>query len=436
MQRRMLRGAALVVAAALVLAGCGIGAGPTDVGLTDKPVTLTMSWWGADARTQKTLEAIKLFEADHPNIKVEPQYADWNGYWDRLATTTAAGDMPDVMQFDEVYLTSYANRGTLLDLQKVSSVLDTSALSPDTLDSGRVGGTLDAVPIGAAPNGVIINKTLFDQYGVALPDTATWTWEQFTQAAVQLQTASGGKVNGVSLFGNDAFPLNIWARQHGDQLYGSDGKVAISPETVASYFQRELDWIKAGASGSASEWAEGNGNTLDQADIVTGRVGMMFIPAGSLTSYQSAAPKFTYVIANWPTDPDTKPGFQYLKPSMYWAASARSEHPAEAGLLINFLTNDIRVAKLFGVDRGVPANPKFRDALSAGLDANTKMAFDFTAAMATESGPAPAPTPNGASDVQTMIGRYNQQALFGQLSPEDAGKAFVEELQRSIDAAS
>jgi multiple sugar transport system substrate-binding protein len=432
----MLRASALVAAATLVLAGCGIGSNPVDVELSKDPVTLTMAWWGADARTQQTLEAIKLFESEHPNIKVESQYADWNGYWDRLATTTAAGDMPDVMQFDEVYLASYANRGTLLDLQKVAGVLDTSALSPDTLDTGRVGDTLYAVPIGAAPNGVIINKSLFDQYGVTLPDTTTWTWDQFTQAAVQLHAASGGKVNGVSLFGNDAFPLNIWARQHGDQLYDSKGHVAISPETVASYFQRELDWIAAGASGSAAEWAEGNGNPLDQSDIVTGRVGMMFIPAGSLTSYQSAAPGYTYVIANWPTGPDTKPGFQYLKPSMYWAASARSEHPAEAGLLIDFLTTDPRVAKLFGVDRGVPANPQFRDALSAGLDANTKMAFDFTAAMATESGPAPATTPNGASDVQIMIGRYNQQALFGQLSPQDAGKAFVEELQRSIDAAS
>jgi multiple sugar transport system substrate-binding protein len=84
----------------------------------------------------------------------------------------------------------------------------------------------------------------------------------------------------------------------------------------------------------------------------------------------------------------------------------------------------------------VSANPQFRDALSAGLDANTKMAFDFTAAVAAESGPAPATTPNGASDGQIMIGRYNQQVLFGQLSPQDAGKAFVEELQRSVDAAS
>lgn len=432
----LLGAAGIVTISAVAMTGCATGASPSDMTLTDDDVTLTLSWWGGDSRAQSTLDAIALFEEKYPNITVEPQYSDWSGYWDRLATTTAGGDMPDVAQFDEVYLASYADRGTLLDLGETGGILDTGAMSPETLDTGKVGDTLYGLPIGAAPNGVVINTTLFDEYGVALPDTSSWTWDEFTAAAEQLQTASGGKVHGVNLFGNDSFSLNIWARQQGDQLYDSDGSVAIKPETVASYFQRELDWIESGASGTASEWAESNGSSLDQSDIVTGGVGMMFVPAGTLTSYQAAAPNFTYIIANWPTDADTEDGFQYLKPSMYWSASSTSEHPAEAALLIDFLTTDPSVAKLFGVDRGVPANPEFRAALEADIDPNTQMAFDFTDAMSEESGPAPAITPNGASDVQTMVGRYNEQTLFGQLTPQEAGEAFVKELQRSIDAAS
>jgi hypothetical protein len=68
----------------------------------------------------------------------------------------------------------------------------------------------------------------------------------------------------------------------------------------------------------------------------------------------------------------------------------------------------------------VSANPQFRDALSAGLDANTKMAFDFTAAMAAESGPAPATTPNGASDGQIMIGRQKATVSTPELSSTSA----------------
>jgi multiple sugar transport system substrate-binding protein len=428
---------AAVTAVGVLLAGCGTS--PTnsgDVKLSDEDVTVSITWWGGDARTQATLDAIELFEKEHPNITVEPQFADWSGYWDRLATTTAGGDAPDVMQFDEVYLASYGAKGALVDLESLSNVLKTDTLDDSVLDSGRVDEQLLGLPIGAAPNGVIINKTLFKQYGVPLPDTDSWTWDDFNATAQALSDASDGKVRGVNLFGSDTFSLRIWARQHGEELFDTAGNVAITQETLEDYFQLERDWIDSGASMSAAEWAEMSGATLDQSSIVTGDVGMMFIAAGSFPSYQAAAPDFEYTIGNWPTDEATEPGFQYLKPSMYWAASSQSEHPAEAGLLINFLTTDERVAKLFGVERGVPANPALQAAISGTLDDSNQQLVDFVEQMGEVAGPGSPVTPNGASDVQTVIGRYNEQALLGQMSVEDAAKGFIEDVQGTIDAAS
>ncbi|MFD6138343.1 ABC transporter substrate-binding protein [Promicromonospora sp. NPDC060271] len=437
--RRIHKGAGMAALAAvgMLLAGCGIAStGSGDVELSEQDVTISMTWWGGDARTQATLEAIELFEADHPNITVEPQFADWSGYWDRLATTTAGGEAPDVMQFDEVYLASYGARGALTDLESLSGVLKTDDLDDSVLDSGRVGEQLLGLPIGAAPNGVIINKSLFEKYDVPLPDTTSWTWDEFNATAEALSDASGGEVRGVNLFGADTFSLRIWARQHGDELFDADGNVAISAKTVEDYFDLERSWIDSGASASAAEWAETSGVPLDQSSIVTGGVGMMFIAAGSFPSYQAAAPDFEYTIANWPTDDATEDGFQYLKPSMYWSVSSRSEHPAEAGLLVNFLNSDERVAELFGVERGVPVNPVMKDAVAGSLDEANQLVVDFTEDMGEESGPGSPVTPNGASDVQTIIGRYNEQVLLGQMSVEEAAAGFIDEVQNAIDAAS
>jgi multiple sugar transport system substrate-binding protein len=435
MQRRMLGSVAVTALAGLVLTGCAVSPNNASTELSDEDVTLTFAWWGADARTQLTNEAIALFEEEYPNISVEAQFADWNGYWDRLATTTAAGDMPDVTQFDQLYLASYADRGTLLDLSTVPDVLDTSSIPKEILDAGLVNGTQYAVPVGGTANGVIVNTTLFEQYGVPLPDFDSWTWSDYSDASLAITAASGGQTYGATPFGSDSFSLTVWARQHGEELFDEDGNVIISPETLASYWDKGLELIESGAAPSVTHLAETSGVTLDQSDLVVGKTAMGFIPAGQFTAFQSAAPNFTYTIVNWPIDDDTAEGFQYLKPSMYWAASAGSANPAESALLIDFLTNDIRVGKLFGTDRGVPATPEFQEAIAPDLDDSGRLALDFTAEITEVIGDAPPITPNGASDIEVVLGRYNQDVQFGNSTPEVAAAAFIKEVQASLDAA-
>ena len=80
----------------------------TEPTLSDEPVTLSFTWWGNDARHAITEQLIAAFEAEHENITIEPQYTDWAGYWDKLATTVAAGDAPDIIQMDEKQLSTYA----------------------------------------------------------------------------------------------------------------------------------------------------------------------------------------------------------------------------------------------------------------------------------------------------------------------------------------
>ena len=153
---------------------------------------------------------------------------------------------------------------------------------------------------------------------------------------------------------------------------------------------------------------------------MVGKTAMAFIAAGQFTAIAAAAPDYDYEVVDWPAGPGAQEGFQYPKPSMYWAASSQSEHPAEAALLIDFLVNDPEVAEAFGTERGIPANEEFQAAIEPSLDDDAKKLLAFTQLVAERSGDAPPITPNGASEIETMLSRYNQQVQFGELTPQEA----------------
>jgi multiple sugar transport system substrate-binding protein len=62
------------------------------------PVTLRVSTWGNDSRLKLTQQAVDAFTAANPDIKVTVENNDWSAYWDKLATMTAGGNSPDVIQ--------------------------------------------------------------------------------------------------------------------------------------------------------------------------------------------------------------------------------------------------------------------------------------------------------------------------------------------------
>ena len=96
---------------------------------------------------------------------------------------------------------------------------------------------------------------------------------------------------------------------------------------------------------------------------------------------------------------------------------------------------DIDGAKLLGVERGVPASPKIRDAVSAELDAQGKLVVDFISHVTPKVGPIPPAPPKGAGEIQTMLRRISEQVGFGRLSSADGGKQYVSEAQAILSRA-
>ena len=62
--------------------------------------TLALAWWGNPTRNKNTEAMIAAYTAANPNVKIEAQPGEFASYWDKLATQTAGGQAPDIIQMD------------------------------------------------------------------------------------------------------------------------------------------------------------------------------------------------------------------------------------------------------------------------------------------------------------------------------------------------
>ncbi|MCK9794037.1 sugar ABC transporter substrate-binding protein [Isoptericola sp. 4D.3] len=425
------RTAATMASASLVLAataGCavdqpGADAAPYD---PDEKVTITFSWWGGEERNQITKKAIEGFEEDHPNITVETQSSDFGSYWDMLATQVAGGDAPDLLTMGGSYPSEYAGRGALLDLATMSDHLDMSKLPPDTLETGNLDGTQYTVPAGVNALATFLNPTVFEEAGVELPDTSTWTWDDYAEISEQLSKASPDGTYGTVPFANSSH-LDAWIHQHGESLYTEDGSgVGASPETIASWFQLWLDGQKSGASPGASLFVEDSTAVPEQSLFGTGKAGIIFAWSG----FQTDEIGDDIIEANLPGESAT-PGNR-IGASMEYAISSTSEHPEAAAMLLDYLINDERVVDAIGTDRGIPANTELRDHLREDLTPAQQQEVDLLDAITESDAGARRPAPTGASSTGDVVTRLLQDVLFERTTPADAAEQLVSEVESSL----
>jgi multiple sugar transport system substrate-binding protein len=427
---------AIAATAALVLSSCSGGTAATGGGepaeLSDEPVTLRFTWWGNDVRTANTEAVIDAFEAEYPNITIEPQFTDWGGYWDKLATETAANDTPDIIQMDEKYISTYGGRGALLDLSDAG--VDLADFPQSALDSGTLDDALYGIPIGLTSYSIMANPTLLADAGVEMPDDESWTWDEFEEAGAAVSAAGGGSIFGAQSWGFEDGGLNNWARQHGDALYNDDGEVVIKPETLTSWWTYLKKITDEGVTPPVSATIEKQASGLAESFTATNTAAFGTWWNSQLTALSDASGE-PLELLRIPTIEDAEEGSAYYKSSMYWSVSARTEHPAEAALFVDYLLNTEEAADLLGTDRGVPANEKIRAYLTPKLSETDQEVVAFLDELADVVGEAPPITPPGGSAIESLVKQYTEQVLFGQATPADAADGFIRDLKASIAAA-
>ena len=428
--RRRFRKPGIVAAAAaavLALSACGGGASPQSA---DGTVELRFSWWGSDKRAQLTQAAIAAFEAENPKIKIKPEYGDWSGYWDKLATQVAANDAPDIIQMDEKYITEYSTRGALLDLSKYG--IDTSKLDEAALNAGKSEDGLTGIAAGINAATIVANPAVFQAAGVPLPDDKTWTWEDFGRIAAEVTAKSPKGTYGSAAYGTDEASLGVWLRQNGKSLYTSDGKLGFEPADIAEWWEFLKKLSDDKAVPSASEVVEAEAAPLDQSGLATGKNGLAFWWSNQLPALEKAAGSDLQIL-RFPSKTGKAADTQlWYKASQFWSASSRTKHPEETAKFIDFLANNEKAGEALLADRGVYPNSDVRAAIETKLTPADIKVVKFIDQIKGELGEAPAPPPKGAGAIQEIVKRYTSEVLFNRLSTDEAGKKAHSEMKSAI----
>ncbi|MEV0617525.1 extracellular solute-binding protein [Nonomuraea sp. NPDC050404] len=424
MPRRSSGLAALCLTGVLLAAtACGGSSGGGDGGT----VELRFGWWGNNDRAAATQRVIDAFQARNPGIRVKGSYTDFNSYFDRLATEVAGGRAPDVITLGGAYPREYGDRGALLDLSKTG--LKTDRIGAAALDNGKFGGVQYGVPTGVNAIAVVVNEAVFDKAGVALPKDDTWTWDDFKRTATEL----AGKLPKGSFALADPTRtdmLDAYSRQRGEALYTADGKVGITQPTLVDWWTMTLDLQRAGATPPASQTAELITQPAPEQSLMgRGQAAMQFDWSNQLTALGKAAGQPLRLMRLPGESP--RPGM-WLQASQIYSINARSEHPREAAMFVDFLVNSEEAGKIILADRGIPANSEVRTAVQDVLGEPEKAQATFIDALTPKAGPPLVIGPAGSTDTPKILDRVNAEVLFGRVRPAAAADDFIRQVGTAI----
>jgi len=396
---------------------------------------LRLTFWGGQNRADRTYAVSDLFEAATGNT-VEGEFLAWNDYWPKLATQTAGGNAPDIIQMDYRYIVEYARRNAIAPLDEfVGGALKLDDFDQDQLDGGKVDGKLYGISLGANSVATLVNTKAFEEAGVEAPTNA-WTYDDIMSKGEAF--AKANIRNGMKMIsdGSGVEPmLDNWLRQKGLALYTAEGKLGFGADEMIEWFKLWNELRAAGVIVAPDNQALDTG-PLETTMVVTGHAAMMPTNSNQLVGYQALVPDRLDLIG-YPRIAPGAGGGHYRKPSMFFSVAGSSANKEKAAEFLNFFIADPEAAKILGVERGIPCLPESRDIVAPTLDEQNQIALNFVANLGDLLGPLPPSPPAAAGEIDiSLLRTLSQEVAFGARSPEDAGPYFVNEATAILSRAS
>ena len=304
----------------------------------------------------------------------------------------------------------------------VGKELDLSKHSQSMIDAATMDGKFYGVTLGTNASAVLINKTLFEQAGLPLPDQ-DWTWEEYADIALQLSNALDG-IYGTADFKEDGF--GVFLAQRGKEVH-HDGVIGYEEEDIRDWFQMWQDMRDSGAAASAELQASAT-QTPEQSLIVQRKVAMERITSNQYGAYTGATEDELLLYIN-PYDAETGKNGVALRPSQFLAGYSGTEHPEEVAKFLDFFVNDPEAGAILGNDRGAPVNSEVLKSLIDNANEIDQAIFTYID-LVVETSDAPY-TPNlpGYNETTALFTRTMESISFGYETVEEASANYFKELQ-------
>ncbi|MEU7743317.1 extracellular solute-binding protein [Nonomuraea sp. NPDC049158] len=206
-----MRRSLVLVATALLLAGCG-GGGTAEPARSGKPASaakVTLEWWHlSTSEPLKTMWATraKEFEAAHPNVTMKLTVLENDAYKAKLTTLTQSGKAPDLFAtWGGGVLKQQIDAGLVKDITTDAAPV-MNGFTKASLAAYQFDGKTYALPTDIGMVGFWYNKQLFAKAGITAPPT---TWTQFLDAVKKLKAAG---TTPIALAGKEKWPGHYyWA---------------------------------------------------------------------------------------------------------------------------------------------------------------------------------------------------------------------------------
>ncbi|GAA0441542.1 sugar ABC transporter substrate-binding protein [Acrocarpospora corrugata] len=359
--------AAAALLTAVLAAACAQGSATRETAAEDGKVTLRYFTFSAAPDHVADLDSIvAAFEQQNPRIDVVVETAPFADYFTKLQTSIAGNTAPDTFELNYENFVTYADAGSLLDLDTAATGDDDyqpGVYAAESLKSFNHGGKQLALPASFSTVVLFYNKALFDAAGLPAP-TADWTWADEQAAAAKLTDKKKG------VYG-DFQPVQFFEfyktlKQAGGEFLSADGKKTTfdSPAGV-----KAATWLVDKVGSVMPTEAEIGGT----ADYDTN-----LFKSGKLAMWHNGIWQFAGM-ADAPFDWDVvvEPGDQTKASAVFHnavAASATTKHPAEAWAWSRFLTSS-QIMATTRIKNSWELPPVSDQSVLAGyLDAATKPA--------------------------------------------------------------
>ncbi|MUG70361.1 extracellular solute-binding protein [Paenibacillus validus] len=396
-------------------------------------VELRFAWWGSQGRHDRTLKVIDKFQQLHPNIKIKPEYTSFDGYWEKLSTQVAGNNAPDLMQMSILYIKEYSDRGVLADLTPYANKeIQMQDLNEDVIkNQGTINGKLTGLPVSDNASVLIYNKEMYQQAGVE-PPKLDMTWKEFFDKAREVKSKLGDKVYGAFDMSTSLEAYMYYLFSVGDTLY-KNNRLGYDDQNFKNWLKMWDDARKEGivppATMTASFLPIGNADPNKDA-LMKGVVPIMGPQfTATFPAYENVM-KDKIDMVSYPKDKKTG---SVLLPAMFLSASAKSKHPKEAAMFLDFFLNSKEAADILEMDRGLPENKKMLEYLTPKFTERDKKMANMLQHVTSIQPSMYDGGPKGAGEVTKLFEQTVQKQQFGKSSIDEAAADFRREADKIFE---
>ncbi|MGI5828148.1 MAG: ABC transporter substrate-binding protein [Patescibacteria group bacterium] len=303
--------------------------GQTGIGESKTEVTLT--YWGLWEPSNVMEEIFNSYQQDNPHIKINYVQQSIKDYRERLQSTLASGQGPDIFRYHNTWLPMLKN-----ELQPdTSNSINLSQYFPVVKKDVSLGGETFGVPIGFDSLALFYNRNMLLKAGESAPTT----WDELLSTAkkltvyddqnrIQIAGAALGTTNNIDHFSDI---LGLMLLQNGADPGNPSDKMAEDTLRFYTLFTtREKVWDE----------------TLPPSTyaFATEKVAMIFAPSWRIFEIKEMNPTLEFATTSVPQLPGEKIAW-----ATYWVegVSRRSKNATEAWKLLGYMSQDENLTKLY-----------------------------------------------------------------------------------------